>query len=78
MLHPRYSDEEIERLGKRLYEQRIRALVETEQNVGKIVSIDIETGDYEIGEDSASAGKRLLARRPEAALYGVRIGYNAL
>jgi hypothetical protein len=69
---------EITKRGKELYEQHIRTLVETQDNLGKIVSIDIETGDYEIGDDLISTGDRLFARHPGAALYGARIGYNAV
>jgi hypothetical protein len=69
---------EITRRGNELYEQRLRNLVETQENLGKIVSIYIETGDYEIGADLISTGDRLFARHPEAALYGARIGYNAV
>lgn len=69
---------EIARRGKELYERRIRNLVETREDIGKIVSIDIETGDYEIGDDLMSTGDRLFARHSEAALYGARIGYNAV
>ena len=78
MPHPRFSGEEIALRGKDLYERQVRALVETQENIGKIVSIDIETGDYEIGEDLISTGDRLFARHPGAALYGARIGYNAV
>ncbi|HZP80659.1 MAG TPA: hypothetical protein VFB21_03390 [Chthonomonadaceae bacterium] len=78
MPHPRYSSEEITRRGNELYEQRIRSLVETKENIGKIVSIDIETGDYEVGDDLITTGDRLFARHPGAALYGARIGYNAV
>jgi hypothetical protein len=78
MPHPRYSSVEITRRGKQLYEQRIRSVVETDANIGKIVSIDIETGDYEIGDDLISTGDRLFARHPGAALYGARIGFNAV
>lgn len=78
MPHPRYSSEEITRRGNELYEQRIRSLVETRENIGKIVSIDIETGDYEVGDDLIATGDRLFARHPGAALYGARIGYNAV
>ena len=78
MPHPRFSSVEITRRGNDLYEQRIRNLVETQENLGKIVSIDIETGDYEIGDDLISTGDRLFARHPGAALYGARIGYNAV
>src|SRR5579862_3152249 len=60
MPHPRFQSEEIARRGEGLYEQRLRALVETEENLGKIISIDIETGDYEIDEDPLITGRRLL------------------
>jgi len=44
-------------------------------NRGKFIVIDIETGDYEVDDDDLKATKRVLARRPEAVLYGLRIGY---
>jgi hypothetical protein len=78
MGHSRYSGEEIGRRGGIIYEQQLRSLLETEDNVGKIVSIDIETGDYEIADDLLTAGRRLQSRRPDAAMYGKRIGYNAV
>lgn len=51
MPHSRFSSEEIARRGRELYEHTLRDLVETEENIGKIISIDIETGDYEIDAD---------------------------
>ena len=78
MPHARFSSEEIGKRGRQWYEQSIRARVETPENIGKIVSIDIETGDYEIAEENLLAAERLQARRPEAAIYGIRIGYNAV
>ena len=78
MGHPRFSGEEIAQRGEALYEHTLRDTVETEDNIGKIISMDIETGDYEIGEDLLEPAFRLLAKRPEAALYGKRIGYNAV
>jgi hypothetical protein len=60
-----------------LYEQTIRAHVETDANTGKLVSIDIETGDYETGDDTdLDAPRRLHAKHPGAAVYTRRIGYN--
>ena len=40
MPHPRFSGEEIVRRGEEWYERAIRAQVETEENIGKIVSIE--------------------------------------
>jgi hypothetical protein len=78
MPHSRFSREEIERRGEQLYDQTLREKVETEENIGKIIAIDIETGDYEIGEDLLQTGRRLLARHPDAATWTKRIGYNAV
>lgn len=78
MPHPRYPSGEISRIGAELYANRIRAQVETEENIGKLISIDIETGDYEIGDDPIETANRLFARHPGAAIYGARIGYDAV
>ena len=72
------TGEEIGRRGQEIYETTLRALLETSDNIGKIVSIDIESGDYEIADDLLLAGRRLQARRPDAKMYGKRIGYNAV
>jgi hypothetical protein len=77
MGHPRYSTEEIVRRGEERYEQEIRPRVE-EGNKGKILIIDIETGEYEIDDDQLSAAHRALAKHPGAALFGMRIGFPAL
>jgi hypothetical protein len=78
MGHSRLSRAEIARRGKELYQGAIRAQVETEENIGKIVSIDIESGDFEVGTDLLQAANRLRARHPGAALWGERIGYDAV
>lgn len=77
MAHPRYTKEEIAQRGKEWYEREIRSKVE-EGNKGKILLIDVETGDYEIDDDQLAAAHRALAKHPVAALYGMRIGYPAL
>lgn len=78
MSHPRYSSEEIERRGEEIYAQSLRANVETEGNIGKIIMINIETGDYVIDEDILAAGNRLFATHPGAATWTKRIGFNAV
>jgi hypothetical protein len=77
MGHPRYSKEEIVRRGEELYEQQIRGQIDEENNKGKALVIDIETGDYEIDEDGLEAAHRARAKHPDAALYAMRIGYPA-
>jgi hypothetical protein len=46
--------------------------------IGKIIVIDVETGEYEIDDVSLEAARRLKAKYPEATLYAMRIGYEAV
>jgi hypothetical protein len=78
MPHARLTNEEIDRRGQELYDRQIRAQVETPENTGKQIVIDVETGEYEIDDDGLKASRRLMAKHPDAALYGLRIGYNAV
>jgi len=70
------SREEIGRRGEALYEQNIRSRVETAKNIGKMVVIDVETGDFEVDELGLEAARHLQSKHPNAALYGKRIGYD--
>ncbi|MEP6517997.1 hypothetical protein [Microcoleus vaginatus] len=51
MSHANLDDREIVQRGKAIYENQIRPKIETQENIGKIISIDIETCDYEIDSD---------------------------
>lgn len=74
---PRYSKEEFARRGNEIYESQVRPQVEA-GNHGKIVAIDIETGAFEVANDSLTAAKQLLNRYPEAQIFGIRIGHRAV
>ena len=74
MPYTKYSPQEVEARGEKIYEEQIRPNVES-GNKGKFVVMDIETGEYEVDKDDLAATKRALAKRSDAVLYGVRIGY---
>jgi hypothetical protein len=78
MDHSRLSREEVARRGEEIYRTDIRGRVEVEENVGRIVSIDVETGVYEIGDDPVVTARRIQAIHPDAAIWTRRIGYNAV
>lgn len=71
--HPRYSKEEFARRGDEIYESQIRSQVE-EGNHGKIVAIDLDTGDFEVDSSEVAASSRLEARHPDDQIWIVRIG----
>ena len=70
------SHEDVTKLATQLYESGIRQQVESDSNIGKMVIIDVETGDYEIDKNGLHASNRLSKRHPDARLFGIRIGYN--
>ncbi len=73
----RYSKEEFAQRGNAMYESQVRPQVE-EDNHGKIVAIDIETGAFELAKDTMTASDRLLERYPEAQIWCVRIGHKGV
>ncbi|WP_310418016.1 hypothetical protein [Chamaesiphon sp. OTE_8_metabat_110] len=74
---PRYSKEEFAQRGDALYNSQIRSQVE-EGNTGKIVSIDIETGAFEVADDIVNASEHLLAKYPDAQTWFIRIGHRSV
>ena len=74
---PRYTKEEHSRRGEDIYERHVRPQVEREHH-GEIVAIDIESGDFELAEDTVTAAERLLIRQPAAQIWCVRIGHRAV
>jgi hypothetical protein len=70
------SREEVARRARQLYETSIRQKVEIEENIGKMVIVDIETGAYEVDKTGVKAAHSLIAKHPYARLFGICIGYN--
>jgi hypothetical protein len=72
----RYSREEVARRAEEVY-ARIKAQVDP-GNDGKILAIDIETGEYEIDDQQLEAADRLFARLPDPQIFFYRIGYRTV
>ena len=71
---------ELSPLGRRaqeLYEQ-LRPHIETPENLGKLVVMDVESGDYEIDDEGIETSRHLQSRHPNSTLYALRIGYKAV
>jgi hypothetical protein len=74
MPHIRYSSDEITERGQALYDRDIRDRLDASAQ-GKFLVLDIDTGEYEIDADERAALKRARGKRPDAALYLLRIGH---
>jgi len=77
MPQPRYTKEEHARRGTEMYEREIAPKIEA-NNRGRIVAIDVDSGEFEIADQGLEAANRLLARRPAAQIWCVKIGYRAV
>lgn len=63
--------------GRAIYRERIRPLVYPQEK-GNLVAVDIHTGDYEVDADELTVIGRLQERRPDAAIWVERVGYQAV
>lgn len=74
---PRLSKEEHARRGMLIYEQQVRPQVAA-SNEGKIVAIDIDSGAFEVADETLAACELVLAHHPDAQIWCVRIGHRAV
>ena len=63
--------------GQKIYDESIKPLLDLDQERGKFVVIDVESGDYEIDKRDIIATKKLLERQPGAMTFAVRVGFIA-
>lgn len=70
-----WSKEQFAAKGEALYDECVRPHLRPEDD-GKLVGIDVDTGEFEIGSDTVDIMLRMDARRPEAKLWLRRIGSN--
>lgn len=65
--------------GKAIYNEKIRHIVEADPSQkGRVVVIDIYTGEYEIDDNDWVVLRRLLDRCPDVYIWAERVGYPAL
>lgn len=74
---PRYSKDEHTRRGTALYDQQVRPQVEAVHH-GRVAALDVDTGAFEVADDTLTASRLLLARNPNAQIWCVRIGHPAV
>lgn len=74
---PRFTNAEIARLGREIYESQVRSEVEAE-NMDRVIAIDIHTGEYALGDTALSAVHELRSRQPNAEIWLTRVGRRTL
>ncbi len=71
------AERKIEARGLRIYREKIRDRVYP-QETGKVLAIDVDSGEYEMDNDEMAAWERLRARRPDAVIWFKRVGYQTV
>jgi len=72
-MNARPEMDEIIRRGKTIYEHDLRSRIEA-QHTGKMLALDVDSGDYEIDAEAYRAVQRVRERHPTATPYVIRIG----
>ncbi len=68
------TPDQIAQKGQQLYEERLKPDLEPRQN-GKFVVVEVETGEYFIGESILEALQKAKEKHPEKLFHTIRIGY---
>jgi len=76
MPYAQYTPTEVREAGEEIYRRQLQEQLEPAEN-GRFLVIDIESGEFEVDDTDLAATKRMLQRRPDAVLYGMRIGDGA-
>jgi hypothetical protein len=71
-----WTVEEVSERANKLYSDKIRPIVEHEENIGKMVVVNAETGEYAVDKSGIHSAIALKAKNPNARLFTIRIGYD--
>ena len=63
--------------GERIYHEKLKPLLEP-QYKGKIIAIEVDSGDYFIGDTVMEALQKAKARYPEKIFHVIRVGFRAV
>lgn len=75
-LTPRYTAAEFQERGEVLHKKILPTL--KSEDMGKFLAIDIDSGEFEVGDDDYGVIDRLLQRKPHAQSWLCRVGYTAV
>ena len=75
VLPSQWKPGEIARRGKEIYEREIKHKVLAEHQ-HELLSVDVLSGDYEVGPDPIANVEALRARQPQAIIFGLRVGHE--
>lgn len=63
--------------GQKIYETLLQEKLEPEHK-GKVVAIEVESGDYFLGKSVVEAARKARLKHPEKLFYFAKVGYRAM
>ena len=75
--HPVWGAKRLAQAGQQMYEKHLRRKLEP-RHMGKIVAIDVRSGDYFIGDTLHEATQKAREKYPESVFYAVKVGFPAV
>ncbi len=78
LLPPKYSPQETARRAEAWYNGELRQQIEIEENLGKILAVDVDSGEYLLASDVLAAADAMRQRKADADMFFFRIGYPAV
>ena len=72
----RMSRDEIGKRGSEIYECQLRSALEATA-LDQFVAIDVETAEYEVGDEAHLASELLRKRLPDAQVFVAQVGHRA-
>ena len=76
-LLPNINPAEIARKGEEIYEKKLKDKIEKDY-FGKIVAIEVDSGEYFLGDTTIEASNRAKKRFPDKITYLKKIGFPAV
>lgn len=74
----KYAPEEAGKRAKDLYERELYHTLETEENLGKYLVIDVETDEYSMDSDPIVALRKFEPLWGTGRLISLRVGYDVV
>ena len=78
-IDPIENEEEFEKKAKKIYKTKYQRELEADETLkGKIVAIEVDSGDYFIGDSVLQAGFKGREKYPRKQFFFFRIGFKAV
>jgi hypothetical protein len=72
-----WSHEQVALVAEDIYEKTIRSIVETPENLGQFLTLEVETGNYCMSSTMVDSILPLKQQHPLGRLFTLKIGYPA-